>query len=80
MVPTIMKCVICKQGATPPGTATEVLERDGAVVVFRNVPAEVCDVCGETYLDAAIASRVQAEAEKLIATGSRLDVRDYRAA
>ena len=75
-----MKCVICKQGATKPGTATEVLERDGAVIVFRNVPADVCEVCGETYLDADTASRLQAEAEKLIATGSRLDVRDYRAA
>ena len=75
-----MKCVICKQGTTHPGTATEVLERDGAVIVFRNVPADVCEVCGETYLDAATTSRLQAEAEKLIATGSRLDVRDYRAA
>lgn len=75
-----MKCVICKQGTTKPGTVTEVLERNGSVVVFQNVPADVCEICGESFIDAATTTRLQAEADKLIATGSRLDVRDYRAA
>jgi hypothetical protein len=29
------------------------LERDTTTVVFKNVPAEVCQTCGEAYLDAA---------------------------
>jgi YgiT-type zinc finger domain-containing protein len=48
-----MKCVICKQGETQPGTTTMTLERDTTTVVFKNVPAEVCQICGEAYLDAA---------------------------
>lgn len=75
-----MKCVICKQGETKSGTTTEVLERGGAVVVFQNVPAEICEVCGETFIDAATTARLQAEADRLISSGSRHDVRDYRAA
>ncbi|MGZ3610756.1 MAG: type II toxin-antitoxin system MqsA family antitoxin, partial [Ktedonobacteraceae bacterium] len=48
-----MRCVICKQGETQPGTTTMTLERDSTTVVFKNVPAEVCQICGEAYLDAA---------------------------
>ncbi|MCA9913998.1 MAG: type II toxin-antitoxin system MqsA family antitoxin, partial [Anaerolineae bacterium] len=34
-----MKCVICKQGDTRPGTVTVTLERGGTTLVFKNVPA-----------------------------------------
>ncbi len=37
-----MKCLICKQGETRPGLATVTLERDGATLVIRGVPARVC--------------------------------------
>lgn len=75
-----MKCVICKHGETHPGTATEVLQRDGSVIVYRNVPAQVCDNCGETYLDEATTARLLAEADALASAGTVVDVRDYRAA
>lgn len=48
-----MRCVICRQGETRPGTATLVLERDGLTLVLKNVPAEVCENCGEEYVDEA---------------------------
>src|SRR5260221_4547534 len=45
--------VICKHGETQPGTTTMTLERDTTTIVFKNVPAEFCQTCGEAYLDAA---------------------------
>jgi YgiT-type zinc finger domain-containing protein len=48
-----MKCVICKHEEIQPGTTTMTLERDTTTVVFKNVPAEVCQTCGEAYLDAS---------------------------
>ena len=45
-----MKCVICKNGETRDGAATVTLERGGATVVVKEVPAEVCGNCGEYYL------------------------------
>jgi YgiT-type zinc finger domain-containing protein len=42
-----MKCVICKQGETQPGTTTMTLERDTTTLVFKNVPAQVCENCAE---------------------------------
>ena len=58
-----MKCSICKTGNTRPGITTVTLERDNTVVVIRDVPAEICEDCGEYYLSDAIARRVYADAE-----------------
>ena len=41
-----MKCVICKHGETMPGKSTVTLERNGATLVFQQVPGEVCQNCG----------------------------------
>jgi len=59
-----MKCTICKTGQTHPGTTTVTLQRDNTVVVIRDVPAEICEDCGEYYLSDAIARRVYADAEE----------------
>src|SRR5437870_5309111 len=36
----LMKCVICKQGETQPGTATVTLERANLTLVIKRVPAQ----------------------------------------
>jgi YgiT-type zinc finger domain-containing protein len=61
-----MRCVICKTGETAAGKATVTLERGGAILVIKDVPAEVCPHCGEYYLDPAIAARVQTLGEDAI--------------
>lgn len=45
-----MKCPICKHGSTHTGYASITLERDDATLVFKHVPAEICDNCGEEYV------------------------------
>ena len=46
-----MKCPICKFGEMKDGFTQVVLTRENATVIFRNVPAKICDDCGEYYLD-----------------------------
>jgi YgiT-type zinc finger domain-containing protein len=75
-----MKCVICKEGNTAPGTATVTLERSAATVVFKAVPALVCQNCGEEYLDEATTSALLRAAESAVAQGVQVDVRQYVAA
>ena len=53
-----MKCVICKQGDTASGQVTVTLQRGETVVIIRDVPAQVCQDCGEYYLDEPVAARV----------------------
>ncbi|MEK7840704.1 MAG: type II toxin-antitoxin system MqsA family antitoxin, partial [Pseudomonadota bacterium] len=53
-----MKCVICRHGETALGLVTVTLQREGTVVIMRDVPANVCRNCGEYYLDESVAAKV----------------------
>ena len=75
-----MKCVICKNGETQTGTTTMTLERGETTVVFKQVPAEVCENCGEAYLDAATTRRLLHIVEEASRIGVQVDVRQYAAA
>jgi YgiT-type zinc finger domain-containing protein len=75
-----MKCVVCRQGETRPGTTTVVLQRAGATVVVNDVPARVCENCGEEYVDEQVAENVLAAAAASARAGLRVEIRDYVAA
>jgi len=75
-----MKCVICKKGETQPGKATVTLERNGMTLVFKGVPANVCQNCGEEYIDEQTTSILLKHAEEAAQTGIQVDVRQYRVA
>jgi len=75
-----MKCAICRQGETRPGTATLVLERDGRTVIVKHVPAQVCENCGEEYVDEAAAAAALGSAERAVRDGAEVVIREYAAA
>lgn len=75
-----MNCVICKQGTLIEGHTTLTLERAGVVVVFKQVPAQVCDTCGEAYIDEAVSHRLLTTAEQTVQAGAEVEVRRYAAA
>jgi YgiT-type zinc finger domain-containing protein len=75
-----MRCVICKTGETTAGTATVTLERHGTVLVIQGVPAEICENCGEEYVDANTTTRLLDVAEQALRQGVKVDVRQYLAA
>ncbi|MFZ2725131.1 MAG: type II toxin-antitoxin system MqsA family antitoxin [Methylococcaceae bacterium] len=45
-----MKCAICRNGYTEQGFTTVTLERNQSTLVFKQVPADICENCGEIYL------------------------------
>ena len=71
-----MRCVICKQGETQPGLTTVTLERDRTVLVFRNVPAEVCANCGEAYVSEEVTAQLLEEAEEAVQARVQVNVRE----
>jgi len=74
-----MTCVICKHGETVPGVVTVTLQRNETTVIVKGVPAEVCENCGEYYLDEEIASQVFAMAERAVKDGAEVEIRRYAA-
>ncbi|MBI4558891.1 MAG: type II toxin-antitoxin system MqsA family antitoxin [Candidatus Hydrogenedentes bacterium] len=74
-----MKCVICRNGQTRPGPALVTLQRGGSVVIIKGVPAEVCDNCGEYYLDEKVTAEVLAVAESAVQHGAEVEIIRYAA-
>lgn len=75
-----MKCVICKKGETKDGTTTVTLDKDGATLVFKGVPARVCGNCGEGYVDGQITARLLETAADAARSGIQVEIRQYSAA
>ena len=75
-----MKCAICKHGKTKSGTATVTLTRDQLTLVVKGVPAQVCQSCGEEYVDASTTAQLLQTAENATQAGVQVDVRQYVAA
>jgi YgiT-type zinc finger domain-containing protein len=54
-----MKCIICKNGDLQEGTTLVSLKQDTTILVFQDVPALVCDQCGEAYIDDGVSRHLQ---------------------
>ena len=74
-----MKRTVCKTGDTRAGMPTVTLQRDQSVVVIRDVPAEICENCGEYYLSEPTASRVYAEADATVRRHVEVEIQRYAA-
>jgi YgiT-type zinc finger domain-containing protein len=75
----LMKCLVCKHDETQPGSTTVTLERGGGTLVVKNVPAGICDNCGEAYVEEETTRRLLATAREALRTGVHVDVRDFAA-
>ena len=75
-----MKCVICKNGDTNPGLVNVTLQRNETTIIFKSVPADVCENCGEYYLDEEVTAQLLKKAEDAIKKGAEVEILKYKAA
>ena len=75
-----MKCPICKNGETRPGTTTLTVERGPLTLVVRHVPAQICDNCGEDYIEEATTRKALSQAEPAACQGVTVEVREFAVA
>ena len=69
--------MICKHGETNEGSTTITLEKDGSTIIFKHVPALVCDNCGEKYVDSTVTKEVLQKAKDIQKNGVEIDIREY---
>ncbi|MHB9111052.1 MAG: type II toxin-antitoxin system MqsA family antitoxin [Thermoleophilia bacterium] len=74
-----MKCVICKQGEAHPGKVTVTLQRGESTIILKDVPAEVCENCGEYYLSEEITEQVLSRAEEAVKSGAEVEILRFAA-
>lgn len=75
-----MICPICRCGNTHPGFASVTLERDSTTLLFKNVPAQVCDNCSEEFIDETASTNLLNTAEVAVRDGVQVELRHYAAA
>jgi len=69
-----MKCVICKSGTMKEGLVTVTLEKNGSIILIKEVPAHICDVCSHYYLDELTAREVLKRGQEGLLKGAELEV------
>jgi len=74
-----MKCVICKNATTNPVTINAVLQRNSCTIIFKDVPAEVCENWGEYYLNEYVTAKILLRAEEAIKNGAEVEILRYAA-
>jgi len=72
-----MKCVICRSGETDLGKTTVIFERDETILVVKDVPAKVCNNCGEEYVDDSVGKKLLKQAEDTANAGVQVDIRKF---
>ena len=60
---------MCKSGNLEHKNITTTLKSGNMVLVVRNVPADVCNNCGEEYFEAAVTAKLLGIAKETIKAG-----------
>lgn len=74
-----MKCLICKMGETSAGNVTVTMQRGELTVLIKNVPAQVCENCGEYYLSDEITDKVLKQAGLSAAKNAEVEILRFAA-
>ena len=74
-----MICTLCRHGDTHPGFVTVTLQRGETTVIMKQVPADVCENCGEYYLSSDVTALVMDKAEAAVRTGAEVEILRFAA-
>ena len=74
-----MTCLVCKTGFMDNGYVTVTLERDQSIIIIKNVPAEVCDSCGEYILTEEVSRQIMKQAEQAVKNHAEVEILQYAA-
>lgn len=70
----MVSCAICRNGTTRSGTVTLTLQRGETTVILKQVPADVCENCGEYYLSSEVTAQVMQRAESAVKNGAEIEI------
>jgi YgiT-type zinc finger domain-containing protein len=73
------QCQLCKHGSTNPGTVTVTLQRGATTVIIKSVPAEICENCGEYYLDEKTTEQLLSMAEEAVKNRAEVEILSFAA-
>jgi YgiT-type zinc finger domain-containing protein len=75
-----VKCTVCKKAETESSFVTVTFDKEDSTIVFKNVPADVCQNCGEEYLSEEVTQVLLKKATEAAQSGVQVEVRKFSAA
>lgn len=75
-----MKCMACKYGEMIEGTTTYFAQLNNGYVIIENVPCLKCVQCGEEFLSAAVADKIDNILDNIEKIASKIFILDYSTA
>ncbi len=72
-------CVVCEDGTLEISTFTKTREEDDTTLIVKDVPALLCDTCGDVTYTRAIGQRLDALLEAAVAADRTTIVRSFDA-
>lgn len=75
-----MNCIVCKLGETHSEAVAVALDKERTLLVFRQVPAEVCDHCGHQYHSSEVTRQLLSAYEEARRKNADMEVLNYNAA
>ena len=67
-------CPTCRNGELKPGITTVTVERSGALIIFKEVPADVCNNCGAYFLNEEVGKELYKKANEAIKNGAQVEI------
>ncbi len=62
------------------GKTSTMFEREGSLIIIKDIPAEICDQCGEAYFDEETTRELMRIANEAFNNGAELEVIRMKAA
>ncbi len=72
-----MKCVTCKNGTTIKGFVNVPIVREDKIIFYKNVPAQICNNCGEYFIETDVAKEIYDKANERMNQGVEMEVAQY---
>ena len=71
------RCTTCKIGVMKKGTTTVTFDKNNVMVVFRHVPAHVCDTCGDYTIEGSISKSLLKTAKEERTKGREISILNF---
>ena len=59
-----MNCILCKANLTK-GNVNHIVDLGEGIIIIKNVPASICEQCGEYFLDTKTALKLESLVDEI---------------
>lgn len=70
------KCSFCK-GRLESGNVNHVIDFNNLIIIIKNVPAQICNQCGEYYIEHLVALNVEKIVDDVKNNGAEVIIINY---